>query len=185
MKRKEIWLPLLVLLPFAIAVFTVFQGLSFALIWDEKIYYRDLLLFKSTGILEFINVYAQPATPFYYYLLYPLVTLTDYAPLPIRIASILFGLGGMVLFSKILSSNKEREPFFAFIKLALFGWFPWYFLCSFLALNDLLSLFLFVGGLYLIETRRHTAGNISLIFSVLTRQFYIFYNFVKSIVYIQ
>jgi len=49
-------LPVVAFLPFLLAVPLVFQWFNFHLIWDEHLYYADLLLWRENSVWSFLTI---------------------------------------------------------------------------------------------------------------------------------
>jgi len=171
-------LPVVAFLPFLLAVPLVFQWFNFHLIWDEHLYYADLLLWRENSVWSFLTAYHQPSTPLYYYLTAPMAFATGFDPTPLRWLSFLLSLAGIVVAWNLFQQQQATNQTIV-VKTLLLAWSPWYFLVSFLILNDMTALFFFLLGL--LWLRRHpVAAQFSILLSVLVRQFFIFFSFVRT-----
>ena len=170
---------LIAFVPYLLAFFFVFHLLNFKLVWDEPLYLADIKYMGTVPWLDFLKTYSQPSGPLYYLLVYPIYKFAAYPLFGIRVFSLILSLATISLFALCLLRT-EGNPKHALIKTLLLAWNPWFFLSSFLILNDMCALFFLVLGLYLAK-KCEISSSFSLLLASITRQFYVLYSFVKTV----
>lgn len=171
--------PLILLLPLVTGA--LLTGLDYPLLWDEPRYYEVLTRFgenylPSISDLESYGFYPAPLSMVLFGIW---GKAFGFEPWKLRLLSLLFNLGSILIFYRILEKilREYGSPVnpLLFSLLLLFN--PYYYVTSFLIFSDsFASLFFMIALLNYIENRPISSGFFAGL-AILSRQFYLFFPF--------